>query len=146
MRNFWWIFLCPGFHRRIQTCIHQWRKLHQTQRSYSRQFYENSMLSCPGEWWNENVEDVLEYALARGGGYNISDAITINGQPGFLYNFSSKGEICSGYKNWTQGRKGISSSDSLSTTQLKIKLIMFSGVQMLSKWASGKVKRIFFGL
>jgi laccase len=57
------------------------------------------MLSCPGEWWNKNVEDVLEYALARGGGYNISDAVTINGQPGFLYNFSSAGEICSGDKN-----------------------------------------------
>ncbi|XP_024397494.1 laccase-4 isoform X1 [Physcomitrium patens] len=43
-----------------------------------------------GEWWNNDVEDVLAYALARGGRYNISDAITLNGQPGFLYNHSSK--------------------------------------------------------
>jgi len=39
------------------------------------------------------VEDVIAEALAAGGGYNISDALTINGQPGFLYNFSSEGRL-----------------------------------------------------
>ncbi len=35
------------------------------------------------------MEDVIEAALATGGGYSIPDALTINGQPGFLYNYSS---------------------------------------------------------
>jgi hypothetical protein len=54
---------------------------------------DNITRSClgAGEWWNNNVEDVIAYALARGGGYNVSDALTINGQPGSLYNFSSEG-------------------------------------------------------
>lgn len=38
-----------------------------------------------------DVVDVEKYGLADGGGYNISDAITINGQPGLLYNFSQEG-------------------------------------------------------
>lgn len=42
-----------------------------------------------GEWWNANVEDIITQALALGGAYNISDALTINGQPGDLYNCSS---------------------------------------------------------
>ncbi|KAH8948336.1 hypothetical protein BDL97_11G089100 [Sphagnum fallax] len=42
-----------------------------------------------GEWWNTDVEQVIADALARGGGYNTSDALTINGQPGFLYNSSA---------------------------------------------------------
>ncbi|MCO5574812.1 hypothetical protein L7F22_028605 [Adiantum nelumboides] len=41
-----------------------------------------------GEWWNANVEDVIAAALASGAGYNISDALTINGQPGNLYTCS----------------------------------------------------------
>ncbi|MCO5580525.1 hypothetical protein L7F22_034393 [Adiantum nelumboides] len=53
-----------------------------------------------GEWWNANVEDVIQQALALGGGYNISDAITINGQPGDLYNCSSNGTVV---YNVTQG-------------------------------------------
>lgn len=44
-----------------------------------------------GEWWNANVEDVIAQALATGGAYNISDALTINGQPGALYNCSKDG-------------------------------------------------------
>ncbi|CAK9201154.1 unnamed protein product [Sphagnum troendelagicum] len=42
-----------------------------------------------GGWWNADVEDVIEAALATGGGYSIPDALTINGQPGYLYNYSS---------------------------------------------------------
>ncbi|KAK6231308.1 hypothetical protein SCA6_001381 [Theobroma cacao] len=38
-----------------------------------------------GEWWNANVVDVENEALATGAGPNISDAYTINGWPGDLY-------------------------------------------------------------
>ncbi|KAH7423591.1 hypothetical protein KP509_12G062600 [Ceratopteris richardii] len=41
-----------------------------------------------GEWWIDNVEDVVAEALSVGGGYKPSDALTINGQPGALYNCS----------------------------------------------------------
>ncbi|MCO5603580.1 hypothetical protein L7F22_057731 [Adiantum nelumboides] len=41
-----------------------------------------------GEWWNANVEDIIEESLRIGAAYNISDAITFNGQPGALYNCS----------------------------------------------------------
>lgn len=44
-----------------------------------------------GEWWNANVSQVLADALRTGGEPNISDAYTVNGQPGDLYP-SSKSE------------------------------------------------------
>ncbi|KAI8556792.1 hypothetical protein RHMOL_Rhmol05G0282800 [Rhododendron molle] len=44
-----------------------------------------------GEWWNANVIEIEEQALADGHGPNISDAFTINGWPGDLYNCSSTG-------------------------------------------------------
>ncbi|XP_034692840.1 laccase-7 [Vitis riparia] len=43
-----------------------------------------------GEWWNANVIDVENEGLASGGAPNISDAYTINGQPGDLYPCSQK--------------------------------------------------------
>ncbi|KAK4748230.1 hypothetical protein SAY87_014816 [Trapa incisa] len=43
-----------------------------------------------GEWWNANVVDVEDQALALGVPPNISDAFTINGQPGDLYPCSRK--------------------------------------------------------
>ncbi|KAI5074419.1 hypothetical protein GOP47_0010380 [Adiantum capillus-veneris] len=43
-----------------------------------------------GEWWSMDVVDVEKYGLADGGGYNISDALTINGQPGLLYECSQE--------------------------------------------------------
>ncbi|KAL1808967.1 hypothetical protein ACET3Z_025957 [Daucus carota] len=43
-----------------------------------------------GEWWDANPIDVVREATRTGGGPNISDAYTINGQPGDLYNCSSK--------------------------------------------------------
>ncbi|CAK9151406.1 unnamed protein product [Ilex paraguariensis] len=43
-----------------------------------------------GEWWNANVFEVESQALASGGAPNISNAFTINGQPGDLYPCSSK--------------------------------------------------------
>ncbi|KAL3826070.1 hypothetical protein ACJIZ3_022099 [Penstemon smallii] len=42
-----------------------------------------------GEWWNGNVIDVETQALATGVAPNLSDAYTINGQPGDLYPCSS---------------------------------------------------------
>ncbi|KAJ7515366.1 hypothetical protein O6H91_22G011700 [Diphasiastrum complanatum] len=43
-----------------------------------------------GEWWNAKVEDVFTEFTAVGGLPNISDAYTINGQPGPLYKCSTK--------------------------------------------------------
>ncbi|KAK8613169.1 hypothetical protein V6N13_100939 [Hibiscus sabdariffa] len=45
-------------------------------------------MQSPGEWWNANVVDVLDQAIATGGLPNISDAYTINGLPGNLYQCS----------------------------------------------------------
>ncbi|GAV88981.1 Cu-oxidase domain-containing protein/Cu-oxidase_2 domain-containing protein/Cu-oxidase_3 domain-containing protein [Cephalotus follicularis] len=42
-----------------------------------------------GEWWNANPIDVLREATRTGAAPNVSDAYTINGQPGDLYNCSS---------------------------------------------------------
>ncbi|KAE8686976.1 Laccase-5 [Hibiscus syriacus] len=38
-----------------------------------------------GEWWNANIVDIQNNALALGRGPNVSDAYTINGWPGDLY-------------------------------------------------------------
>ncbi|EEF34519.1 laccase, putative [Ricinus communis] len=43
-----------------------------------------------GEWWNANVIDVENAAIASGGAPQNSDAYTINGLPGDLYNCSQK--------------------------------------------------------
>ncbi|OIW01251.1 hypothetical protein TanjilG_10412 [Lupinus angustifolius] len=43
-----------------------------------------------GEWWNADTEAVITQALQTGGGPNVSDAYTINGLPGPLYNCSAK--------------------------------------------------------
>ncbi|GAB2286073.1 Laccase-13 [Dionaea muscipula] len=43
-----------------------------------------------GEWWNRNPMDVLKQATVTGAAPNVSDAFTINGQPGDLYRCSSK--------------------------------------------------------
>ncbi|GMP67903.1 hypothetical protein CsSME_00027727 [Camellia sinensis var. sinensis] len=54
-----------------------------------------------GEWWNANIIDVENQALASGGPPNSSNAFTINGQPGDLYQCSSN----STYKvNLAQGK------------------------------------------
>ncbi|XP_039129620.1 LOW QUALITY PROTEIN: putative laccase-9 [Dioscorea cayenensis subsp. rotundata] len=44
-----------------------------------------------GEWWKADVNQVLAQALLTGGAPNISDAYTINGQPGDLYQCSKQG-------------------------------------------------------
>ncbi|KAK3151185.1 hypothetical protein QOZ80_3AG0242790 [Eleusine coracana subsp. coracana] len=43
-----------------------------------------------GEWFNADPEVIIAQALQTGAGPNVSDAFTINGLPGPLYNFSSK--------------------------------------------------------
>nr|CAB3450231.1 unnamed protein product [Digitaria exilis] len=44
-----------------------------------------------GEWWNVDVEKLLEETKRTGGDFNISDANTINGQPGDLFPCSKDG-------------------------------------------------------
>ncbi|MED6197716.1 high-affinity glucose transporter [Stylosanthes scabra] len=46
-----------------------------------------------GEWWNANPIDVVRQATRTGAAPNVSDAYTINGQPGDLYNCSKKGTV-----------------------------------------------------
>ncbi|KAI5325658.1 PREDICTED: laccase-17 [Prunus dulcis] len=43
-----------------------------------------------GEWWKADTEAVISQALQTGSGPNVSDAYTINGLPGPLYNCSAK--------------------------------------------------------
>ncbi|KAK4268745.1 hypothetical protein QN277_025356 [Acacia crassicarpa] len=43
-----------------------------------------------GEWFNTDPEAIISQALQNGAGPNVSDAYTINGLPGPLYNCSSK--------------------------------------------------------
>nr|QCZ35204.1 laccase 37 [Salvia miltiorrhiza] len=43
-----------------------------------------------GEWFNTDTEAIISQALQTGGGPNVSDAYTINGLPGPLYNCSTK--------------------------------------------------------
>ncbi|EXB78522.1 hypothetical protein L484_011146 [Morus notabilis] len=43
-----------------------------------------------GEWWNRNPMDVLRQSQFTGAAPNVSDAYTINGQPGDLYRCSNK--------------------------------------------------------
>ncbi|KAL3839505.1 hypothetical protein ACJIZ3_024096 [Penstemon smallii] len=43
-----------------------------------------------GEWFNADTEAIITQALQTGGGPNVSDAYTINGLPGPLYNCSAK--------------------------------------------------------
>ncbi|CAH2044834.1 unnamed protein product, partial [Thlaspi arvense] len=38
-----------------------------------------------GEWWKRDVREVVEDFMRNGGEPNVSDALTINGHPGFLY-------------------------------------------------------------
>lgn len=49
--------------------------------------------SSIGEWWDRDIISVLRQALFTGAAPNVSDAYTINGQPGDLYRCSSKGYL-----------------------------------------------------
>ncbi|GMH28941.1 hypothetical protein Nepgr_030784 [Nepenthes gracilis] len=43
-----------------------------------------------GEWFNADTEAIISQAMQTGGGPNVSEAYTINGLPGPLYNCSAK--------------------------------------------------------
>ncbi|KAI5074458.1 hypothetical protein GOP47_0010419 [Adiantum capillus-veneris] len=62
------------------------RPRHKTRYPFVKPSHEYTVIL--GEWWNEDVEDVLAQALQGGRGYSIPDALTINGYPGALYNCS----------------------------------------------------------
>ncbi|KAJ7559363.1 hypothetical protein O6H91_04G081900 [Diphasiastrum complanatum] len=51
---------------------------------------QSEVLLLIGEWWNADVEMVFNEAVASGVAPNLSDAFTINGQPGPLYNCSAE--------------------------------------------------------
>ena len=38
-----------------------------------------------GEWWKQEILAIYDETVATGGTPNVSDAFTINGQPGDLY-------------------------------------------------------------
>ena len=56
-------------------------------------------LHLAGEWWNADTEKVIQQALQTGGGPNVSDAYTINGFPGSLYNSCSIANVTSPVAN-----------------------------------------------
>ena len=49
------------------------------------------MVSIVGDWWKADTEKVISQALQTGLAPNLSDAFTINGLPGPLYNCSKTG-------------------------------------------------------
>lgn len=54
--------------------------------------HQLTVFGSAGEWFNVDPEAIIRQALQTGGGPNVSDAYTINGLPGPLYNCSSEGE------------------------------------------------------
>ena len=52
---------------------------------------ENDGNRLTGEWWNRDPMQVLRQSMITGAAPNVSDAYTINGQPGDLYGCSNKG-------------------------------------------------------
>lgn len=56
--------------------------------------WHNLALWIVGEWWKADTETIINQAMQSGGAPNVSDAHTINGLPGPLYNCSAKGDHC----------------------------------------------------
>ncbi|KAJ6690112.1 hypothetical protein OIU85_006395 [Salix viminalis] len=52
-----------------------------------------TVIDRSGEWWNANPIDVVREAARTGGAPNVSDAYTVNGQPGDLYSCSSQDTV-----------------------------------------------------
>jgi len=52
-----------------------------------------TLFALTGEWWNRNPMDVVNQATRTGAAPNVSDAFTINGQPGDLYKCSTSGTL-----------------------------------------------------
>ncbi|KAI8013273.1 Laccase-8 [Camellia lanceoleosa] len=60
-----------------------------------------------GEWWNANIIDVENQALASGGPPNSSNAFTINGQPAASYYIATHTYVSSGVPDTTTSTTGI---------------------------------------
>ena len=45
-----------------------------------------------GEWWKQDILAIYDETIFTGGAPNVSDAFTINGQPGVLYPCSKPGQ------------------------------------------------------
>lgn len=68
------------------------RKNPTTLRVKDQQVIDNeTCFELAGEWWKADTETVINQAIQTGSGPNVSDAYTINGLPGPLYNCSAKG-------------------------------------------------------
>lgn len=57
-------------------------------------------MACAGEWWKKNVMDIPGNANRTGGEPILSDAYTINGQPGDLYPCSKHGTFLANTRFW----------------------------------------------
>ncbi|KAF3791492.1 hypothetical protein EJ110_NYTH14356 [Nymphaea thermarum] len=62
-------------------------------------------LNVPSEWWTGDVMTMLQEKLLTGGSFNISNAFTINGQPGDQHNCSSEGNYTSIFLLYLQERE-----------------------------------------
>lgn len=60
---------------------------------FTNLFIYNLLLTCIGEWWNGPVQAIEDYMKLTGDGPNSSNAYTINGLPGSLYQCSKKGKM-----------------------------------------------------
>lgn len=60
-------------------------------------FFLFAKMDVAGEWWKADTEVIINQAMQSGGAPNISDAYTMNGLPGPLYNCSSKGIPINGF-------------------------------------------------
>ena len=49
-------------------------------------------LCLTGDWWKADTETMINQAMQTGSAPTVSDAHTINGLPGPLYNCSAKGK------------------------------------------------------
>ncbi|XP_047978306.1 laccase-12-like [Salvia hispanica] len=61
--------------------------------SYPFQKPKRETVLLLGEWWNADPIAVIRQAMRTGAAPNVSDAYTINGQPGDLYNCSSEDTV-----------------------------------------------------
>ncbi|KAG8371529.1 hypothetical protein BUALT_Bualt13G0097400 [Buddleja alternifolia] len=55
--------------------------------------YRFTIENQEGEWWDRDINAVMRRALFSGAAPNVSDAYTINGQPGDLYRCSRQGTM-----------------------------------------------------
>lgn len=62
--------------------------------------HESNCLQFEGEWWKSDTEAVINQAQKLGQAPNISDAHTINGQPGPTSTCLANGTILIAFK-WT---------------------------------------------